>query len=112
MMLQDVRMYVRTMWMYVHALRANQGPEDERASRKHAPHAPPNVTSTRIAYEPTKQATLPPLFLQTDEPTNDLDLNMVEVLEELVRSYGGVLLVVSHDRAFMVGRVGLTTVCF
>lgn len=32
------------------------------------------------------------------EPTNDLDLSTVEVVEELVRGYKGVLLVVSHDR--------------
>ena len=35
------------------------------------------------------------------EPTNDLDLQTVEVVEEVVRSFKGVLLVVSHDRAFM-----------
>jgi hypothetical protein len=32
------------------------------------------------------------------EPTNDLDLSTVEVLEQLVLGYGGILLVVSHDR--------------
>jgi hypothetical protein len=38
-----------------------------------------------------------------DEPTNDLDLSTVEVLEEMLGSYRGLLLVVSHDRSFMEG---------
>ncbi|KAG2502161.1 hypothetical protein HYH03_000648 [Edaphochlamys debaryana] len=42
-----------------------------------------------------------PNVLILDEPTNDLDLSTVEVLEEQVRAFRGVLLVVSHDRAFM-----------
>ncbi|EFJ52913.1 hypothetical protein VOLCADRAFT_86383 [Volvox carteri f. nagariensis] len=42
-----------------------------------------------------------PNVLILDEPTNDLDLSTVEVLEEQVRAFRGVLLTVSHDRAFM-----------
>ena len=42
-----------------------------------------------------------PNLLILDEPTNDLDLQTVEVVEEVVRGFKGVLLVVSHDRAFM-----------
>ena len=37
-----------------------------------------------------------PNVLILDEPTNDLDLQTVEVVEEVVRGYKGVLLVVSH----------------
>eukprot|EP00878_Enallax_costatus_P045842 GHUV01055345.1.p1 GENE.GHUV01055345.1~~GHUV01055345.1.p1 ORF type:complete len:549 (+),score=163.93 GHUV01055345.1:459-2105(+) len=44
-----------------------------------------------------------PNVLILDEPTNDLDLNTVEVLEEMLQVYRGLLLVVSHDRAFMEG---------
>ncbi|KAG2438575.1 hypothetical protein HXX76_005125 [Chlamydomonas incerta] len=42
-----------------------------------------------------------PNVLILDEPTNDLDLSTVEVLEEQVKQFKGVLLTVSHDRAFM-----------
>ena len=36
-----------------------------------------------------------------DEPTNDLDAETLELLEELVADYAGTLLLVSHDRAFL-----------
>ena len=36
-----------------------------------------------------------------DEPTNDLDAETLELLEELVANYTGTLLLVSHDRAFL-----------
>ena len=36
-----------------------------------------------------------------DEPTNDLDAETLELLEELVADYNGSLLLVSHDRAFL-----------
>ncbi|CAL8463581.1 g3115 [Coccomyxa elongata] len=44
-----------------------------------------------------------PNLLILDEPTNDLDLATVESLEAFLASYGGCLLVASHDRAFMEG---------
>jgi ATP-binding cassette subfamily F protein uup len=39
--------------------------------------------------------------LVLDEPTNDLDTETLELLEELVANYQGTLLLVSHDRAFL-----------
>ena len=42
-----------------------------------------------------------PNFLILDEPTNDLDLLTLGILEEFLMNYTGCLLVVSHDRYFM-----------
>jgi ATP-binding cassette subfamily F protein uup len=36
-----------------------------------------------------------------DEPTNDLDIETLELLEELLQDYQGTVFLVSHDRAFM-----------
>jgi len=42
-----------------------------------------------------------PNFLILDEPTNDLDLATMAVLEEFLLAYQGVLIIISHDRFFM-----------
>ena len=42
-----------------------------------------------------------PNFLILDEPTNDLDIFAMAVLEEYLRNFQGCLIVVSHDRYFM-----------
>ena len=42
-----------------------------------------------------------PNFLILDEPTNDLDIFTLQVLEEFLLDYSGCLIVVSHDRYFM-----------
>ena len=42
-----------------------------------------------------------PNFLILDEPTNDLDILTLNVLEDFLQEYPGVLVVVSHDRYFM-----------
>jgi ABC transport system ATP-binding/permease protein len=43
----------------------------------------------------------PANFLVLDEPTNDLDIETLDLLEELLQSYAGTVLVASHDRAFL-----------
>lgn len=42
-----------------------------------------------------------PNFLVLDEPTNDLDIDTLQVLEDYLTTYDGCLVVVSHDRFFM-----------
>ena len=43
----------------------------------------------------------PANVLVLDEPTNDLDIETLELLEELLQTYEGTVFLVSHDRAFM-----------
>jgi ATP-binding cassette subfamily F protein uup len=52
----------------------------------------------------------PSNLLVMDEPTNDLDAETLDLLEELVADYAGTLLLVSHDRAFLDNVVTSTLV--
>jgi ABC transport system ATP-binding/permease protein len=52
----------------------------------------------------------PSNLLVMDEPTNDLDAETLELLEEMVAEYAGTLLLVSHDRAFLDNVVTSTLV--
>ncbi len=42
-----------------------------------------------------------PNFLILDEPTNDLDIQTLNILQDFLESFGGCVLIVSHDRYFM-----------
>jgi ATP-binding cassette subfamily F protein uup len=52
----------------------------------------------------------PANLLVMDEPTNDLDIDSLELLESTLQSYDGTLLLVSHDRAFLDNVVTQTLV--
>jgi ATP-binding cassette subfamily F protein uup len=53
----------------------------------------------------------PSNLMVLDEPTNDLDAETLELLEDLVSNYDGTLLLVSHDRAFL-NNVATSTLVF
>ena len=57
-----------------------------------------------------KLFTQPSNLLVLDEPTNDLDIETLELLEELVSQYQGTILLVSHDRQFLDNIVTSTIV--
>jgi ATP-binding cassette subfamily F protein uup len=52
----------------------------------------------------------PANLLVMDEPTNDLDIESLEILEDLLLDFNGTLLLVSHDRAFLNNLVTSTLV--
>jgi ABC transport system ATP-binding/permease protein len=52
----------------------------------------------------------PANVLVLDEPTNDLDIDTLELLEQLVQDYAGTVFMVSHDRAFLDAVVTSTLV--
>jgi len=56
-----------------------------------------------------KALALPSNFLVLDEPTNDLDLETLDLLQEMLTDYPGTVVVVSHDRDFL-DRVATSTI--
>ncbi|MDO9084620.1 MAG: ATP-binding cassette domain-containing protein [Anaerolineaceae bacterium] len=75
-------------------------------------HAPIHVLSggERNRLLLARLFTLPANFLILDEPTNDLDLETLELLENLLLTFNGTLILVSHDRAFLNNLVTSTLV--
>ncbi|MCS5593651.1 MAG: ATP-binding cassette domain-containing protein [Porticoccaceae bacterium] len=57
-----------------------------------------------------KLFTVPSNILVLDEPTNDLDIDTLDLLEELLIDYKGTVILVSHDRAFLNNVVTSTLV--
>jgi ABC transport system ATP-binding/permease protein len=57
-----------------------------------------------LAREFAREANL----LVLDEPTNDLDLETLDLLQEVISDYEGTVLIVSHDRDFLDRTVNLT----
>jgi ABC transport system ATP-binding/permease protein len=55
-----------------------------------------------------KEFSRPSNFLVLDEPTNDLDLETLDLLQEVIADYEGTVLLVSHDRDFLDRTVNLT----
>ena len=53
----------------------------------------------------------PANVLVLDEPTNDLDIDTLELLEDLLQNYGGTVFLVSHDRTFL-DNVVTSTIAF
>ena len=53
----------------------------------------------------------PSNFMVLDEPTNDLDLETLDLLEEKIDDYDGTVLMVSHDRDF-IDRIATSSLAF
>ncbi|WP_193087273.1 ATP-binding cassette domain-containing protein [Advenella sp. FME57] len=53
----------------------------------------------------------PANVLVMDEPTNDLDIETLELLEELLQEFSGTVLLVSHDRTFLNNVITQTIAC-
>ena len=70
-------------------------------------HLDPNAQLTQLSGGQLRRAALAralveePDILLLDEPTNHLDLEVIEWLEEFLKSYRGTILCVSHDKAFL-----------
>ncbi|OYY69228.1 ABC-F family ATP-binding cassette domain-containing protein [Sphingomonas sp. 28-63-12] len=77
----------------------------------------PNMTEARIATLSggersrlllAREFARPSNLLVLDEPTNDLDLETLDLLQEVIGDYDGTVLIVSHDRDFLDRTVTIT----
>ncbi|MDE4976247.1 ABC transporter ATP-binding protein, partial [Francisella tularensis subsp. holarctica] len=53
----------------------------------------------------------PSYIIVLDEPTNDLDIDTLEILEEMLINYQGTVNIVSHDREF-INNLATSTIVF
>ena len=60
-----------------------------------------SLTSSIMRWQLLKLLVTSPNFLVLDEPTNDFDIDALNVLEDFLEKFTGCLLLVSHDRYFM-----------
>src|SRR3954465_13165076 len=60
---------------------------------------------------PARLVARPANVLVMDEPTNDLDIETLDLLEEVITDFEGTILLVSHDRVF-IEHVGTSTLAF
>ena len=86
------------------------------SSRLRFPSGVSNITTEKRSATGITTIRLEKLFtkpfnlLVLDEPTNDLDIETLDLLEDLLLEYPGTLLLVSHDRAFLNNVVTSTLV--
>ena len=99
-----------TAWDHVSSADPNNPPEDYEISaaldrfgiRKLASREARTLSGGEARKVSLARALIrPPDILLLDEPTNHLDLNAIQDLEDFILSFGGALVVISHDRAFL-----------
>jgi len=73
--------------------------------------SPPSPAANATVFLLARLFTRPSNLLVMDEPTNDLDIETLELLEDYLMNYTGTVLLVSHDRTF-VNNVVTSTLVF
>jgi len=74
---------------------------DLRKTIKNQRQVTGSASITVTEADTSSKQSLPSNFLILDEPTNDLDLETLDLLQEMVANYNGTVIIVSHDRDFL-----------